>query len=379
MEKIPVFVPTITGPDTKEHVNAALTKGWLGMGEATKEFEERISDYLGLEDRYVVIQNTGTSALHCAVESAGIKKGDEVIVPSFNFAADQAAIEMAGGSVAMCDIRENNLGIDCEKAESLINEKTKAIMPLHFAGIPCDQKGVYKLAEKYNLRIIEDATHSFGTTIDGKKIGSFGDMTCFSFDPVKIITAVDGGCVIVNTEQEVHHLRQLRLLGIDTDPLDRAKGKQTRGWNYDIPSHGYRYHMNTILATIGISQIKRIDEFISSRRKVCQQYNKAFEGINGLRIPQTDFSNISPFIYTLRILDGKREDFIQHLMNLEIDTGIHFMPVHQKTYFKNARCNDMTVTNKISQEIVTIPLHSNMKLEFVQRIISGVTSFFNKE
>ncbi|HXP92094.1 MAG TPA: aminotransferase class I/II-fold pyridoxal phosphate-dependent enzyme, partial [Candidatus Binatia bacterium] len=172
VEKIPVFVPYI-GVDTLKHLTDALDVGWLGMGATTKEFEERIGGFLGTQ-RYVVATNTGTSALHIAVMAAGIGPGDEVITPSFNYVADHQAINMAGASVVMCDIRDDNLGIDCEKAERLIGERTKAIMPLHFAGIPCDQDGVYALARKYGLRVIEDSTHAFGSSIDGRRIGSYG-------------------------------------------------------------------------------------------------------------------------------------------------------------------------------------------------------------
>ena len=230
MEKIPVFAPTI-GEDTKKHLSEAIDVGWLGMGSASKEFEERISEFLGLGDRYLAVTNTGTSALHIALLTAGIGPGDEVITPSFNYVADHQAIKMTGADVVMCDIQDDNLGIDCKKAEELITERTKAIIPLHFAGIPCDQEGTFNLSKNYNLRIIEDAMHAFGTEINKKKIGSYGDITCFSFDPVKIVTSVDGGCVIVNTKEELQKLHHLRLLGVDKDtkgkmvsfPLTRGK------------------------------------------------------------------------------------------------------------------------------------------------------------
>ena len=379
MEKIPIFVPYVTDDITKASVENALDVGFLGMGGVVNQFEEHIHNYLELKDRHVVCVNTGTSALHCAVELCDIQKDDEVIVPSFNYAADQVAIEMAGGKVVMCDIKDDNLGIDCKKAEQLITEKTKAIMPLHFAGLPCDQDGVYQLAKKYNLRVIEDGTHAFGTSINNRKIGSYGDISCFSFDPVKIITAVDGGCIIVNSEEEVKKLKKLRLLGISTDPMDRAKGgKLAKGWDYDIESPGYRYHMNTITSTIGISQIKRIEEFISSRRIICKKYNDAFKGIDNLKIPETDFSNISPFIYYLRISNGEREKLQEYLIDQNIDTGINFIPVHYKTHFKNCKRGDMTVTDKVASEIFHIPLHSHMRKDFVDRIINGISNFFNK-
>ena len=373
VEKIPVFAPSI-GIDTKKHLDDALNVGWLGMGAATKEFEERISDYLALNGRFVVATNTGTSALHIALLIGGVEPGDEVITPSFNYVSDHQAIRMTGADVVMCDVRDDNLGIDCEKAETLITDKTKAILPLHFAGIPCDQKSVYQLAKKHGLRIIEDACHAFGTTIEGRKIGSYGDITCFSFDPVKIITSIDGGCVVVNNKEELERLHHLRLLGVDKDTTERYKNR--RAWDYDVVSEGYRYHLTNIMASVGISQIKRIEEFIRSRQKVCQEYNKAFEEISDLKIPQSDFNNVSPFIYSLRVLNGKREHLIEHLNSLDIDVGIHFIPVHKHTYFVNAKRGDMTVTDKIVKEVLTLPLHSNMKPNFVQRVIDGVLSFF---
>lgn len=375
MKKIPVFVPNIDEP-MRKHLENALNVGWLGMGATTKEFEERIAKYLNLKNRYVISTNTGTSALHLALKIAGIKKGDEVITPSFNYVADHQAIKMTGADVVMCDIREDNLGIDCKKAELLITKKTKAIIPLHFAGIPCDQSGVYKLAKKYNLRVIEDATHAFGTTINQKKIGSFGDLVCFSFDPVKIITSIDGGCVIVNNKKELVSGHRFRLLGVDKDTIQRYKNK--RAWDYDVLSEGYRYHLTNIMASVGNSQIKQINRFIKQRRKICQMYNNVFKDINGLVIPNSDFSNISPFIYTVRVLSGKRNQLIKHLQESNIDTGIHFMPVHKHTFFSKSRRGDMTITEKVSKEILTIPLHSNMKISHVNKVTERILAFFRK-
>jgi len=375
MEKLPVFAPTI-GEDTKKHLSEAIDVGWLGMGSASKEFEERISEFLGLGDRYLAVTNTGTSALHIALLTAGIGPGDEVITPSFNYVADHQAIKMTGADVVMCDIQDDNLGIDCKKAEELITERTKAIIPLHFAGIPCDQEGTFNLSKNYNLRIIEDAMHAFGTEINKKKIGSYGDITCFSFDPVKIVTSVDGGCVIVNTKEELQKLHHLRLLGVDKDTIQRYKN--SRAWDYDVVSEGFRYHMNTISAVFGISQIKQAEKFIESRQKTCQRYNDEFIEIPELKIPQTDFSNVSSFIYSLRILNGKRQEIIEHLKNQGIDVGIHFTPVHKHEYFKNSKYGNMDITNKVVEEILTIPLHSFMKEEYIQRVINGITSFFRK-
>lgn len=228
--------------------------------------------------------------------------------------------------------------------------------------------------KKYNLRVIEDACHAFGSTVNGRKIGAYGDIVCFSFDPVKIITSIDGGCVVVNNLDELNHLHRMRILGVDKDTSERYKNR--RAWDYDVVDEGYRYHLNNIMASIGVSQIKRVDEFIKSRQMVCQSYNKAFKKIDGVKIPPSDFSNVSPFIYSLRILNDKREALIEHLNKLNIDVGIHFIPVHKHSYFVNARRGDMSVTEKVVKEVLTLPLHSNMNKEFVERVINGITSFF---
>lgn len=374
MEKIPVFAPHIH-VDTLKHVTDAFDVGWLGMGATTKEFEDRIAAFLGLDGRHVVATNTGTSALHIALLAAGVGPGDEVILPSFDYVADHQAVRMTGAELVMCDICDDNLGIDCEKAEALVTKRTKAIIPLHFAGIPCDQESLYRLAEKYGLRVIEDAMHAFGTTIGGRKIGSYGDIACFSFDPVKIITSIDGGCVVVNTEEEMHRLQRLRLLGVDKDTTERYKNR--RAWDYDVVSEGYRYHLTNIMASVGVSQIKRAEGFIASRQKVCQAYNAAFSGVAGVKVPQSDFTNVSPFIYSLRVLHGKREALIAHLQARDIDVGVHFLAVHKHTFFAGARRGDMSITEKVAAEVMTLPLHSNMKPEFVERVIEGVTDFFH--
>ena len=373
MRTIPVFEPC-TGDDTLQHLKEALDVGWLGMGATTQDFERRISDYLGLNGRFVVATNTGTSALHIALRAAGVGPGDEVITPSFNYVADHQAIRMAGAEVVMCDICNDTLGIDVDKAAGLVTDRTRAIIPLHFAGIPCDIAGVYKLAKESSLRVIEDAMHAFGTRIDGRSIGSFGDISCFSFDPVKIITSIDGGCVIVDSESEYHKLRQLRILGVDKDTTERYKNR--RAWDYDVVSEGYRYHLTNIMAAVGVSQIKRVDEFIASRQRVCRAYNAEFSDIPEVTTPRSNFADISPFIYSLRIHDGRREALIAHLQRHGIDTGIHFVPVHRHRQFSRAHHGELSVTEKVADEVLTLPLHSNMSDEVVDRVISAVRSFF---
>jgi dTDP-4-amino-4,6-dideoxygalactose transaminase len=281
---------------------------------------------------------------------------------------------MCGAEPVLCDVRDDNLGIDVEKAATLISKRTKAIDPLHFAGIPCDMDGVYRLADEHGLRVLEDATHAFGTRYKGRKLGSFGDVTWFSFDPVKIVTSIDGGCVVTGNEEELHRIQRMRLLGVDKDTTERYKNR--RAWDYDVVSEGYRYHLTNIMASIGVSQLKRVDEFIASRQRVCQAYSDAFRSIPSVRVPATDFSDVSPFIYSLRVLDGRREGLIAHMQARGIDVGIHFLPVHKHSAFRGCRSGDLSVTEKVAGEVLTLPLHSNMKPDFVARVIEGVRSFF---
>jgi dTDP-4-amino-4,6-dideoxygalactose transaminase len=373
-ERIPVFVPC-TGIDTLKHITDAFHAGWLGMGETTKRFEEQIAAFLGLDGgAYVVATNTGTSALHLALLAAGVGPGDEVVTPSFNYVADHQAVAATGAAVVMCDIREDDLGIDVEQLAALITPRTKAIIPLHFAGIPCDSAGVYAIARSHDLRVIEDACHAFGSTIDGRRIGSFGDIATFSFDPVKVCTSIDGGAIVVRSAEELQQLRRLRLLGVDKDTTERYKN--ARAWEYDVVSEGYRYHLTNIMAAVGISQLERADDFIASRQRVCKAYSAAFTGMPGLRVMRTDFGDVSPFIYSIRIEDGRRRPLIDHLKARGIDVGIHFVPVHRHTQFARARRGPMPVTERICEQVLTLPLHSEMKPIYVERVIDGVTSFF---
>jgi len=372
--RVPVFVPHV-GIDTLKHLTDALEVGWLGMGATTQEFEERIAAYLGLRDRYVVCTNTGTSALHIALLAAGIGPGDEVITTSFNYVADHQAIRATGADVVMCDVHDDDLGLDVASAAALIGPRTKAIIPLHFAGVPCRIGAVRALAARHGLRVIEDACHAFGSTVDDAKIGSLGDLQFFSFDPVKVITSIDGGCVITPHRDEVERLQRLRLLGVDKDTTLRYQNK--RAWGYDVVSEGFRYHLTNIMASVGISQIKRIDEFIAGRRTVCERYSDAFAGLPGVRVMRRDYSDVSPFIYSLRVPAPVREALIEHLSARGVDAGIHFVPVHRHTRFADARCTPMPVTDRIVDEVITLPLHSLMSDRAVERVIEGVWSFFN--
>jgi len=372
---IPVFQPYI-GVDTIKAVVDTLNVGWLGMGAVTKAFEDGLAHYLGLKDRYVVATNTGTSALHMALLVAGVGPGDEVITPSFNFVSDHQAIIATGATPVFCDVEDTTLGVDVAKAEALIGPRTKAIVPLHFAGIPGPIDEVYRLAKRCGLRVVEDATHAFGTRVGGVLVGSLGDITCFSFDPVKVITSIDGGAVVVSDPQDVERLRHYRLLGIDRDTIERYKN--SRVWEYDVVSAGFRYHLTNVNASVGLSQLARADEFIASRRASCRLYNRLLGDVAGVRVPVTTFDDVGPFIYCVRVEEGRREALIVHLAKAGIATGIHFVRAHEFSLLKDCRRGDLSVTNRVTQEILTLPLHTFMRTETVERVAQAIRDFMRR-
>ena len=371
--KIPVFKPYL-GVDTVKAATDALDVGWLGMGSFVKEFEESLADYLVLKERYVVAVNTGTSALHLAMLIAGVGSGNEVITPSFNNIADIQAILMAGAEPVFCDICEDDLGIDVEKAEALISPTTKAIIGMDYGGIPCKLDELYALANRYGLRVIHDASHSIGSYYKGQPIGSFGDIVVFSFDPVKTLTTIDGGALVVNSVDDAQRLHAYRLLGMDQSVARMYSNN--RAWTYDVADRGFRYHLANLHASVGLSQLSKIDEFIANRQRYCRLYSSLLKDVDGVRTPQTDFTDVAPFHYYMLVEDGRRDRVITCLEDAGIDTGIHWLPAHNFTLSTGFRRGDLSVTERIGAEVLTLPMHSYMDTEVVERIACTITGFF---
>jgi len=372
--RIEVFEPYL-GHDTLAAVAIAFHERWLGMGAATREFEDGLAAYLGLDGRRVVATNTGTSALHLALLAAGAKPGVEVIVPSFDFVADHQAITATGAVPVFCDIEEATLGLDPDRVRELVNDRTGILLPLHFSGIPCRIDELYAIADEHGLRVVEDATHAIGSSSAGRKVGSFGDIACFSFDPVKVITSIDGGAVVVSESEDVAAIQQRRLLGIDRDTIERYKNR--RAWEYDVLVPGYRYHLTNVLARVGLSQLARIDEFIANRQSYCRLYEARLAEVEGILTPRSDYEGVSPFIYWIRVVDPElRAPLIDHLREDGIATGIHFMPAHTYTLYRDCPRGDLAVTDLVSSQVVTLPLHSFMHVADLETICDAIAEFF---
>jgi dTDP-4-amino-4,6-dideoxygalactose transaminase len=371
--EIPVFQPWLDAAEY-DAATEALKLGWLGMGSYVGEFEEAIRRLVGAEDRFVAAVSTGHAALHIALMLVDAKPGDEIITPSFNNIADFQAILATGASPVFCDARDDDLCIDLDEAEALITPATKAIIVMDFNCHLCDHDRVAEIQKKHGVRIIHDAAHSIGSKYNGRHIGSFSDITMFSFDPVKTITSIDGGALVVRSADDLQKVHEMRLMGMK-QAAKVMYGNQ-RAWNYDVERLGFRYHLANLHAAIGLAQIRKFDAISKSRRYLFRRYEEAFRSLPGLRTPNIDIGMNVPFMYYLRVLDDRRDEFREFLKQNGVDTGIHWQPGHKFKLFKNCRSGKLTTTDEFSREIVTIPFHSNMPIESSQRVIDVVRGFF---
>lgn len=375
-EKIPVFKPLIELEEF-EATRKSLELGWLGMGSYVGAFEERLKDYLGATDRYVAAVSTGHAAIHLSLLTMGVGPGDEVITPSFNNAADFQAILATGAEPVFCDIEENSLGIDLDKAEELVSARTKAIIVMDYDCLLCDHDRVAEFARVHNLRIMHDAAHSFGSRYKGRKIGSFSDVATFSFDPVKTITCIDGGAIVVRSEEELARIHEMRLIGMGQPAT--VMYTNARAWTYDMRTIGFRYHMANLHAAIGLAQLAKIETISESRNSACRYYNERLSDIPEVIVPKTDFYDITPFLYYIRVPGDMREPLRAYLAERGVDTGIHWQPGHWFTLLKDCRRGDLSVTDRVGHEVLSLPLHSMMQPETLDRVISAIVQFFRRK
>lgn len=373
MEQIPVFKPLIEQSEIQAAVQS-LEVGWLGMGASVGEFEEALKDFIGAEDRHVVAVSTGHAALHLAMMLIGLEPEDEVITPSFNNIADFQAILAVGAKPVLCDIREDTLCIDIAKAETLVGPRTKAVIAMDYDCCLADHDACADFASRNNLRVIHDAAHAWGSFYKGKRIGSFSDISMFSFDPVKTITCIDGGALVVKTEKEAASLHEMRLVGMG-QPASVMYCNQ-RAWTYDVKRLGFRYHMANLHGAIGLAQLSKMPEITASRQAACKLYNELLAPISEVQTPLSSFDDVTPFLYYIRVPAKKRQALRDHLKSTGVDTGIHWQPGHFFSLLKNARRGDLSVTNRVGNEILSLPLHSKMDLQTVHRVCGAIAMFF---
>ena len=367
---IPLAKPDI-GEEEISLVVETIKSGWLTTGPKVSEFESVLSQYLNSDDEiYSIGLNSCTSALFLALIALNIKEGDEVIVPTWTFAATAQVVDWTGATVVLCDIEEDSLNIDVKKAEKLITEKTKAIIPVHIAGYPCDMEALDILAKKYNLRVIEDAAHAIGTSYKDKKIGNFSDITCFSFYATKNLAMGEGGAAVSKDQELIEKIRKLSYFGINKEAFKRYE--KTGRWFYDIEEIGYKANLDSIHAALGIIQLNKLDEMNERRREIAAYYR---ENLTDRLVfnKDSDEHHHTYHLFPIRLpKDIKRDDFIDLLKENNIGASVHFIPLHLHTFYKDRTNYNFEIADKVFESILSIPMCSAMNDKEVEYVVETI-------
>ena len=343
-----------------------LEKEYLGMGEEVGIFEKDLSK-LFLRDSICV--SSGTAAVQLAIEACNIGDGDEILVPSMTYVATFQAIKATGAEPIACDINEETYLIDLNDAASKISEKTKAIVPVHYTGGVGNLDELYSFAQKYKLRVIEDAAHAFGTKYKGNLIGSIGDIVCFSFDGIKNITSGEGGCIVTSDSKVIENIKNTRLLGVEKDSDNRYNN--LRSWNFDVSRQGWRYHMSNIMAAIGIEQLKKFNKFAALRKQIAIKYDQLLFLNQNIKFLNRDYKDVVPHIYVVRIKGLIDRDGLRKAMNKKgIEIGVHYTPNHFLSFFKSDKTNTLPVTEKVYKEIISLPIHPDINNSDIENVVS---------
>ena len=356
--------------DDIDGVIKVLKSPYLTQGQKVKEFEEALCRYTG--SKYAITFNSATSALYGAYSVCGLKSGDEVISTPISFVATSNMLIDVGAKPIWCDVKLDG-NIDEKLIEKLITKKTKAIVPVHFAGKPVELKKIHDIAKKHNLLVIEDAAHALGSSINGKKIGSFSDMSIFSFHAIKPITTSEGGAVLTDNDEYAKKLRLIRSHGMIKKEL----------WHSDMISLGYNFRMTEMAASLGITQIKKLDNFIKTRNDVASYYNERFKNeklfsIIKLEKNQVSSRHLYPILLIPKLLCFK-ENIFQELQNSGIGVQVHYKPIYQNTFYKEKFGNNsLKIADEFYSYEISIPCHHRMNTEDAKFVADTLLNILKK-
>lgn len=368
--KIPLSRPSM-GRDELKLVNKVFKSGWLGMGKEVFHFENLLRKLF--KRKYAIAVSTGTSAIHISLDSIGLKKGDEVIVPSLTFVGSVQPIILCGAKPVFCDVEIGTLNTSKNLIEQKIAKRTKAVIVVHYGGLACDMDRILKLRKRYGIRIIEDAAHAFGSYYKRRLVGSFGDIACFSFDPIKSVTCGEGGAVVLDDKKVAELIIKKRILGIDKDTWNRYKHK--RSWFYSAEETGFRYHMSNINAAIGIAQLAKMNYFIKRRQDVARSYDEGLEKIGEIKIIKRDYGKVAPFNYT--VLAERRDKLMSYLGKSGITAGINYIPNHMQPVFKSKGAS-LPNTEYLYKKIISLPLYAGMQKSDARFIVDKIKKFYKE-
>ena len=381
---LPIGRPFI-GEEEKNEVMDTLNSDWLSKGPKTKQFENDFKKYV--KSKYAVAVSSCTAGLHIALTALGIKSGDEVITTPLTFVATGNVILYLGAKPVLVDVKISNFNIDVAQIKSKITKKTRAIMPVHFAGLPCEMSELMNISQSYGIPVVEDAAHAIGAEYHGKKIGSIGDISAFSFYATKNITTGDGGMVTTNNEELAVKMDMLSFFGISSDAWQRysPKGKSS----YEMVELGYKYNMTDIQASIGIHQLKKLGNFIEVRGKYAQIYTEHLSKVPEIILQKDDSKvvharHIYPIVLKTENLNVDRNGFIEAMRAENIGCGIHFIALHKQHYYKerfNFKESKFPNASYISDRIVSLPLYPKMTEQDVYDVIEAtnkIIDFYRK-
>lgn len=372
---LPFGAPLIEQPEIDEVV-ASLKSGWLGTGPKVHKFEEMFKEYKGIN--YAMALNSCTASLHLAMLCIGIKPGDEVIVPTMTFASTANAVIHSGGKPVFVDCKKDTMNIDPEDIERKITSKTKAVIPVHFAGRPCEMDAIMDIAETHNLKVIEDSAHAIESEYRGKKTGSFGDIGCFSFYVTKNIITGEGGMAITNNEGYANKIKISGLHGMSKDAWKRFSDEGYK--HYQVVFAGFKYNMMDIQAALGIHQLPRVESYWRRREQIWKRYNEDFKDLP-VFLPASVPEDIkhSYHLYTLLLdmdrLNITRDEFLNKMTKRNIGVGVHYIALHLHPFYQEKygyRRGDFPNAEWISDRTVSIPLSPKLTEEDVDDVIETV-------
>jgi dTDP-4-amino-4,6-dideoxygalactose transaminase len=380
---LPFSLPEI-GEEEIAEVADVLRSGWLTTGPTTKRFEEDFACYMGSGVQALAV-NSATAGLHLALEAAGVGSGDEVIAPSYTFTATAEVIRYLGANPVFVDVRADTLNIDPVAIEAAITPRTKAIMPVHFAGLACEMVPIMRVAKRHSLKVIEDAAHALPATSGGRLIGTLeSDATVFSFYATKTLATGEGGMIVTRDPELARRCRVMRLHGIDRDAFDRYTSEMP-SWFYSVVAPGFKYNMTDIAAAIGIHQLRKLDRFLRRREELAHRYDEALRDLF-LQLP----AHAPPdevhawHLYVVRLTDDapvSRDDFINQMAAAGIGTSVHFIPLHLHPYWRDTyslRPEQFPNATRAFKHVVSLPLYTRMTDADQDRVIRATRSILNR-
>jgi len=371
---IPLSKPWISKTD-KTRILKSLNNSQLTDGPILRKFESAFSKVT--KSKYAIGVSNGTQALQLSLLSLGIGKSDEVIIPDLTFIATANAVLSTGAKPVLADVDES-LNISVTSLKQKISKKTKAVLPVHFAGLSCNMKEIMKIIKKHNLFMVEDCAHSFGTNYGRKHVGTFGDTGCFSFYPTKNITSVEGGMIITNSKKLAEKLYSLRNHGLTKNLIQRDK--HSKPWDYDIILPGYNFRLDEIRSTLGLSQLTRFKKIRTQRISAAKYYNNKLQNIDGIEIVNLHYEKFHAYhLYIIRITKDfpiSRDELHLRLFKKGIRTTVHYKPIHDFSYFKQKQ-SSKKFPNSINayQECLSIPLFSTITRKQQDYVIDNILKF----